>query len=127
MMRRVLSAVRSRGMYFLDSRTSSSSAGLSVARELGVPSIERDVFLDHHIDGQFIRAQLRELERVAREQGYAVAIGHPHAATIQALREWLPTLIAKRLTVTPLSDIIASQEEATRLARVGAGDENAPR
>ncbi len=115
-MRRVLSAVRSKGLYFLDSKTSPKSAGLSVARELGVPSIARDVFLDHEIDARAIRRQLKQLERVARERGYAVAIGHPHAATIEALREWLPTLPGKHLTITPLSDIIASQQTATQVA-----------
>ncbi len=114
-MRRVLSAVRSKGLFFLDSKTSPNSAGLSVARELGVPSIARDVFLDHEIDGRAIRRQLKQLERVARERGYAVAIGHPHAATIEALREWLPTLPGKHLTITPLSDIIASQQTATQV------------
>ena len=115
-MRRVLSAVRSKGLFFLDSKTSPKSAGLSVARELGVPSIARDVFLDHEIDGRAIRRQLKQLERVAQERGYAVAIGHPHAATIEALREWLPTLPGKHLTITPLSDIIASQQAATQIA-----------
>ena len=116
-MRRVLSVVRSKGLFFLDSKTSPNSAGLSVARELGVPSIARDVFLDHEIDGQAIRRQLKLLEKVAQERGYAVAIGHPHAATIDALREWLPTLPGKHLTITPLSDIIASQRAAaTQLA-----------
>lgn len=115
-MRRVLSAVRSKGLFFLDSKTSPKSAGLSVARELGVPSIARDVFLDHEIDGQAIRRQLKLLEQVAQERGYAVAIGHPHAVTIEALREWLPTLPGKHLTITPLSDIIASQQTATQIA-----------
>ena len=115
-MRRVLSVVRSKGLFFLDSKTSPNSAGLSVARELGVPSIARDVFLDHEIDGRAIRRQLKLLEQVAQERGYAVAIGHPHAATIDALREWLPTLPGKRLTITPLSDIIASQQAVTRIA-----------
>ena len=115
-MRRVLSVVRSKGLFFLDSKTSPKSAGLSVARELGVPSIARDVFLDHEIDGQAIRRQLKLLEKVAQERGYAVAIGHPHAATIDALREWLPTLPGKHLTITPLSDIIASQQAATQIA-----------
>lgn len=114
-MRRVLAAVRVKGLYFLDSKTSPKSAGLSVARELGVPSIARDVFLDHEIDARAIRRQLKQLERVARERGYAVAIGHPHAATIEALREWLPTLPGKQLTITPLSDIIASQQTATQV------------
>ena len=37
-----------------------------------------------------VRRKLAEVEAVARRQGFVVAIGHPHEATLQALAEWLP-------------------------------------
>jgi hypothetical protein len=49
---------------------------------------------------------LSEVERVARRQGHAVAIGHPKAATIDALKEWLPTLKDKGFVLVPVSAVV---------------------
>jgi polysaccharide deacetylase 2 family uncharacterized protein YibQ len=38
-----------------------------------------------------------------------VAIGHPHERTIEALRQWLPTLEAKGLALVPISTVVARQ------------------
>ena len=53
-----------------------------------------------------VRRKLVETEEVARRQGYAVAIGHPHDVTLQALAEWLPTLQAKGLALAPITAIL---------------------
>ena len=53
-----------------------------------------------------MRRRLAETEAVARRQGFAVAIGHPHEATIQALAEWLPTVAAKGFVLAPLSAVL---------------------
>ena len=94
---------RERGLLFLDSRTTPNSVGDQLAQELGVPSVARNVFLDDDESIDAVRRRLAETEAVARRQGFVVAIGHPHAATLQALAEWLPTLSAKGLALAPLS------------------------
>ena len=43
---------------------------------------------------------------IFRSQGYVVAIGHPHEATLHALAEWLPTLQAKGLALAPITAIL---------------------
>ncbi|HYC12703.1 MAG TPA: divergent polysaccharide deacetylase family protein, partial [Stellaceae bacterium] len=48
-MRPVLEELKARGLLFIDSRTSASTTGAEVARELGVPNASRDVFLDYEI------------------------------------------------------------------------------
>ena len=53
-----------------------------------------------------VRAQLAETERLARQQGFAVAIGHPHDETIAALADWLPKLAAKGLVAAPISAVV---------------------
>ena len=59
-----------------------------MARAFGVPSSDRDVFLDDDQASPAVAAQLRELEKVARSQGVAIAIGHPHAATLDLVTRW---------------------------------------
>lgn len=122
-MRPVLAELRARGLLFLDSRTSTRSVGEALARELGVPTASRDVFLDHEISEAFIRRQLAETEAVARRRGTAIAIGHPYPLTLELLAEWLPGLEARGYQLVPVSAVIIDRERRPRrpLAETGAG------
>ncbi|HEV3176300.1 MAG TPA: divergent polysaccharide deacetylase family protein, partial [Stellaceae bacterium] len=51
-------------------------------------------------------ARLAELERVARRNGSAIAIGHPHDQTLDALRTWLRDLASKGFVLVPVSAIV---------------------
>lgn len=105
-METVLRQVRARGLMFLDSRTTAQSIGEQTAQEIGVPSIVRHVFLDDDESLESVRRKLAEAEAVARRQGFVVAIGHPHEATLQALAEWLPTVPGKGLALAPASAVL---------------------
>ncbi len=105
----VMAVLQRRGLMFLDSRTSPNSVGVAEARRQHVAYAGRDVFLDNRVDLGAIQAQLAQVERVARQRGSAVAIGHPHDATIEALRGWLGGLSAKGFQLVPISAIAARQ------------------
>jgi polysaccharide deacetylase 2 family uncharacterized protein YibQ len=75
----------------------------------------RDVFLDNDLDLASIRRQLALTERIARRRGSAVAIGHPHDATIEALRGWLPSLERRGFVLVPISSIVARESCADGL------------
>lgn len=106
----VLSALRARGLFFLDSRTTGASAARREAVSLNVPYAERDVFLDNHQEAPYLALQLREVETLARRNGSAIAIGHPHAVTVAALKVWLETLEAKGFELVPVSRIVEQRE-----------------
>ena len=105
-METVMRQFKSRGVMFLDSRTTAQSVGDQMAQEMGVPSIVRHVFLDDEETLDAVRRKLAETEAVARRQGFAVAIGHPHDVTLQALGEWLPTVQGKGLVLAPSSAVL---------------------
>ena len=105
-MRRVMEKLAPRGLYFIDSKTIGASVAADMAAQAGMAYAERDVFLDHVISDEYIEASLKKLERIAREKGYAIAIGHPHPETIKALTAWLPTLREKGLTLVPASAVV---------------------
>jgi hypothetical protein len=105
-MRLVLAELRNRGLLFLDSRTIASSVGGAVATQLGLPFAERDVFLDNVQSADAVEAKLAEVERIARSHGHAIAIGHPHDATLAALAAWLPTLESRGFALVPVSTIV---------------------
>jgi hypothetical protein len=105
-LRPVMQELHDRGLLFLDSRTVPHSLGVTVAARYGVPHAGRDVFLDDEISSPAIDARLAELERVARHSGSAIAIGHPHDATLEALKPWLRDASSKGFVLVPLSAIV---------------------
>jgi uncharacterized protein len=104
----VIDELRQRNLFFLDSRTSAKSVGESLARQEGLPTIARDVFLDDDITLKAVNAQLERVEYVAKHKGYAVAIGHPHAITLQALEAWLPEAEKQGFELVPLRELVGS-------------------
>jgi len=104
-MYRVLSVLKQRSLFFIDSLTSADSCGWSSARLLQIPFAQRDVFLDHVQDPEIVREQIRRLIRIANHFGEAVGIGHPHAVTYDAIREMLPQL-RKKVRLVPASQLV---------------------
>ncbi len=82
-----------------------------MARRMGVPFLERNVFLDHDNDVAAINARLAEVEKLALRKGKAIAIGHPREATIRALEPWLDGLEAKGFQLVPLTALLANTKD----------------
>ncbi|HKN47517.1 MAG TPA: divergent polysaccharide deacetylase family protein [Candidatus Polarisedimenticolia bacterium] len=104
-MRAVLEVVRQRGLYFLDSRTSTSTVGFDLARRMGVRAVERSVFLDDRREASYIEGQVRELLRRAREEGSAVGIGHADPVTVGALKRSSGLLRSADIRLVPASEL----------------------
>jgi len=104
-MRQIFSVLKKRGLYFVDSRTTRETICRMSAGLLQVPFAERDVFIDHRHDFEFIHKQLKELVRIAQKKGFAVGIAHPHISTYQVLEKTLPD-IKKRVHLVPVSQIV---------------------
>jgi len=102
----VMEELRARGLAFLDSRTIASTVASQVAGQIGVPHIDRDIFIDNDESVEAVLRQLEETEHVAQRKGFALAIGHPHPTTIAALQQWLPTLRAKGFVLVPASALV---------------------
>lgn len=105
-MRVVLQHLRSKNFYFLDSYTSGRSVALSMARELGIPCTQRDIFLDHEPTEAFVRRQVAEVIRRAKLQGQAVAIGHPYPVTLKVLQEAADSFAKEAIEVVPLKKLL---------------------
>jgi polysaccharide deacetylase 2 family uncharacterized protein YibQ len=112
--RAVLSVVRERGLFFLDSRTSPASVATDEARAMGVATISRDVFLDDAraeaaAEGGAPEALATAWSRalaVAASKGQAVVIGHPHAATVGFLEAALPALEERGVLRVRVSELV---------------------
>ena len=104
----VMEELKRRGLLFLDSRTTGSTVGLAVARRIGVPSAERNIFLDNENSVEAVNARLEDLEKLARRKGYAIAIAHPREATLKALAPWLREVEARGFTLVPLTTVVGA-------------------
>jgi polysaccharide deacetylase 2 family uncharacterized protein YibQ len=96
-------------LFFVDSRTTAASVALKVAREYGVPSTHRDVFLDDDPDPREIAAQFSRLKNLARVSGSAVAIGHPRTDTLAFLERVLPALADEGIELVPVGALTSRE------------------
>lgn len=101
----VMKILAARNLFFLDSKTTPKSKAEAVAEEYGVRYLHRHVFLDNNNDFDYISGQLQLTEKIARKNGYAIAIGHPKSQTGRALKTWLETLPEKNIRLVPLSEL----------------------
>lgn len=101
----LMAQLKQRGLLFLDSRTAAGTIAAATARNIGVTSLQRDIFLDNVITVESVRSQLRKTEDTARRNGYAIAIGHPHPETIAALTAWAADIKGRGFLLAPLSTI----------------------
>lgn len=102
----ILSELKKRDLFFLDSRTTPQTVGLQTAKFLGVKSGERNVFLDHSQGEEAVKKSLERLTQVALSSGKAIGIGHPHAITIKSLKEMIPKIQEKGIEIVPLSALL---------------------
>jgi hypothetical protein len=107
LMNELMPVLREHKLFYIDSRTTAATVAFDAARHAGVPTAFRNVpFLDDVAEVGAISRQLRLALREAREKNDAVAIGHPHPATLKALREVLPDAKAQGVRLVYASELV---------------------
>ncbi|PCM44717.1 divergent polysaccharide deacetylase family protein [Marinobacter sp. ANT_B65] len=106
-------------VYFIDSRTIASSVAGDVAEAYQIPTMTRDVFLDHEQTEEFIDQQFRELVRRAKKNGSAIGIGHPHTVTIDYLEKHLPLLDEQGVAIATVSGLWAIRNNNQKMFAEG--------
>lgn len=101
----IFTVLKQRKLFFIDSRTTLNSICKPSARLFQIPFAQRNVFIDHIVDPDFIRRQLNLLIQIAYDRGEAVGIAHPHIETYTVLRAMLPDL-QKKVQIVPASQIV---------------------
>lgn len=113
-MRILMKALKARGLFFLDSRTTGRSVAAKIAAEEGVPALSRDVFIDNDQVAADVERQLAQVEHIALKTGAAIAIGHPHAVTLEVVRNWVATLPAKGIELVPVTSVFADMSASAK-------------
>ncbi len=107
LMDELMPVLREHKLFYIDSRTTAATIAFDAARAAGVPAAFRNVpFLDDVAEVSAVGKQLQIALRDAREKGEAIAIGHPHPATLKALREALPQAKEQGIRLVFASNVV---------------------
>jgi len=107
----VMLELKNQGLFFVDSMTTSDSVAEATAIAHHVPVLRRHVFLDNTRSEEAIHSEFQRALNTARQQGYAVAIGHPYPETLSYLEQALPALEAQGVQLVSVSELIKTKEE----------------
>ena len=99
------------GLFFVDSYTTHASVALKVAHEAGVPAVKRDVFLDPDSAPGTLEREFARLKKLARQNGFAVGIGHPFPDTLSMLEYELPKLLEDGFELVSISKYVSQKSE----------------
>ena len=86
-MDKLLGVLKKYNYIFVDSRTIAKTKTKYNAKKHNLRYLSRNVFLDNKRDKQYIQKQLLKAVRIAKKNGYSIAIGHPHTITLKTLAQ----------------------------------------
>jgi hypothetical protein len=90
-MDQALDVVRACDLFFVDSLTTGRSTAFERARQMGVDTLRRDLFLDIQHDAKAVFGQMKRLGKIAFRYGSAIGIGHPRPETLAGIQRFLGT------------------------------------
>jgi polysaccharide deacetylase 2 family uncharacterized protein YibQ len=91
LMAELMPVLKDRKLFYVDSRTSAATVAYDTAQRFGVRTAFRNVpFLDDVENVSAIRRQIEIAIAGAAKKKDAIAIGHAHPSTLEALKETLP-------------------------------------
>ncbi len=94
-MRYVAAFAKKHGLFLYDSNTSPVSIAVNIGREMGVPCMQQDFFLDER-EPSLVRARLLAMADLAERTGYATCICHVGRPVVpETIRAMIPELRAR--------------------------------
>jgi uncharacterized protein len=126
-MQKVMQTLSHYNFYFLDSMTIGNSQSMRAAAGTGVKVIKRKVFLDDTQNEADIRVQFNRAIQLARRNGSAIAIGHPHPSTVRVLQQMVYNLPPDITLVRPSSLLNEPEIDTSRPNNTAPVQPTAPR
>ena len=106
-MQTVLNTLKEKELFFLDSRTTSSSVGYKIAQKMLMPSLENDLFLDTpDTSNKTLQTKIKELKRMMKSKKQIVVITHCNNQTkYEYLKQFLHELKGLNLKIVPITEL----------------------
>lgn len=92
LLKELMLELKKQDLFFLDSMANPVSQACKIARNLKVPTVTNNTFLDSIEEAPFVRKQVHLLGEIASRNGHAVGIGHANELTFRILKEEMPRL-----------------------------------
>jgi polysaccharide deacetylase 2 family uncharacterized protein YibQ len=106
----LMSYLKEKNKYFVDSRTVSSTLGKEYAGRYGVPAAERNIFLDDRPEPGSVLRALNDGAVYARLHGRALLIGHvQNRAVLNALLEQYEGLVSSGIEFVTVSEYLRAR------------------
>ncbi len=105
-MKSVVSYLKGRKLFFVDSNVIATTVGWKSARDAGLPYTKRDVFIDNEARVEAIKDQLRKAEDKALARGSVVVIGHDKRATLEAIKALIPEIESKGIELVLVKELL---------------------
>jgi polysaccharide deacetylase 2 family uncharacterized protein YibQ len=93
------------GLFFIDSRTNPNTHAFKLAKKMGLEAEINDIFLDSEESWERVQQKMWQLADLAASRGSAIAIGHPHRYTLQAIQEIGPQLVQRGFQFVPVEEL----------------------
>lgn len=108
LVRVVMKELKKKNLFFVDSMTISTSKGFAVAKEEGVKTAKRHIFIDGQDDEAYIREKILELANTALEKRIVtpIGIGHIRPKTIAVIKEMIPELLDMGVGLKKASEVV---------------------
>ena len=115
----VMRYLKQHNLIFVDSLTTPKSKAGKIARDHGVLTQHREVFLDNQLDESYIKKQFKQLIKLAHQNPNVIAIAHPHPETIKALKKLIPLLKQENIELVSISAIFQQKAQTIETTVIG--------
>jgi hypothetical protein len=97
---------KKKNMFFVDSLTDDNSYAYRCALKQGIPSAQRDVFIDDKPSDGYIGNQIKIAAALAKKFKRVIVIGHPRRDTVKTLMSGIPALKKEGYKFVPLCEFL---------------------
>ena len=101
-----VSDFKKKSMFFMDSLTDDNSYAYRCALKQGIPSAQRDVFIDDKPADGYIENQIKIAAALAKKFKRVIVIGHPRPDTVKTLMSEIPALKKEGYKFVPLCEFL---------------------
>lgn len=78
----------------------------NTAKNTNLPYLKMDNLIDQIATPYKIQEQLKELEAIAKEKGYAIGVASTYPVTYTAINDWYKTLSEKNISLVPITTVM---------------------
>lgn len=110
-MKKILQVLKSKNLYFIDSRTSSKSVAYKTSKRMDIPTDINRCYLDNENKKDYIKKRLDLLIRKVLKRGDAIAIGHSRKKTIEMIKEYIPKFKSGGILFVKVSKILNQKKK----------------